>query len=526
MNLWGNRMGQLTALAVALFFFSCEDETSLLGYKNPTSKFNLSYIDIPVESSVILLDSVRTSNFNAGNDVNRLLVGNCSDPVMGDVNASFFTQFVPTSYISSDDSLVFDSVSVQLRLDYYAYGTAGETYQKIQIHEVTEALNALTTTSVTSPVGGQQTPQETSYYSQRHYFNKSTAAYDPTPLAVKGFKVDMETFNESAADATPDTTLVQVKLNNAFGLRLFNLAKDDSVSWGTPSTFVTKFFGLAITPDASNDKIVGFNPAEPFSKLTLHYHILKGNGTNKDTLQVNFSMARANVTTSFNKIISDRSGTDLASLTNPYEEFTATDNRYIQSGTAIATKLDLSGFVQFADTVTRLAVNSAELLIKNVDDPNGYAPPQSLIVKILDDNNRFQKPAYPGRPTEYQNDADDMNLYRGTVNFDRSISTRSNAPFDSTYNIVNDIQGFFALTLSDDEKKYSGTSTLFFQELFARTKAEGDPLFTKVALIPYEAPAGNNGPGRHIIGKTINRVAFHKDDIVLRVYYTTPRINN
>ena len=34
MNLWANRVGQLASLLVALFFFSCEDEASVLGFKN------------------------------------------------------------------------------------------------------------------------------------------------------------------------------------------------------------------------------------------------------------------------------------------------------------------------------------------------------------------------------------------------------------------------------------------------------------------------------------------------------------
>ena len=59
MNLWVSRVGQLAMLAVALFFFSCEDETSILGFKNPNSKFRASYVEIPIESSVLLRDSLR-----------------------------------------------------------------------------------------------------------------------------------------------------------------------------------------------------------------------------------------------------------------------------------------------------------------------------------------------------------------------------------------------------------------------------------------------------------------------------------
>ena len=64
MNLWAKRIKLLSALAGVLFFFSCQEESSILGYKNPNSKFKVSYVEIPIESSVLLRDSLRTSNFN------------------------------------------------------------------------------------------------------------------------------------------------------------------------------------------------------------------------------------------------------------------------------------------------------------------------------------------------------------------------------------------------------------------------------------------------------------------------------
>ena len=118
-----------------------------------------------------------------------------------------------------------------------------------------------------------------------------------------------------------------------------------------------------------------------------------------------------------------------------------------------------------------------------------------------------------------------MNQYRGTVRYDQTTSSiYATTPFDSTLNIVNDTQTFFTLTYSEDDKEYRGTASLFFQELFRHSNIEGDPLYSKVVLIPYEG--SGNSAGRPINGKTVNRISFHKDDIVLRVYYSTPTANN
>src|SRR5688500_14589768 len=103
MNLWVNRIqGQLTVLAVALFFFSCEDEASRLGYPNPNSKFDLKTIDIPVSSSILLLDSIRTSNYDAVNDVNRFLVGRYNDSRFGDIASATFAELLPADTLEID----------------------------------------------------------------------------------------------------------------------------------------------------------------------------------------------------------------------------------------------------------------------------------------------------------------------------------------------------------------------------------------------------------------------------------------
>src|SRR6187402_467016 len=141
MNLWASRMGQLTTLAVALFFYSCEEETSTLGYKNPNSKFKVSYVEIPIESSVILRDSLRTSNFSYTGEPNRLMVGRYIDEVFGQIEASSITQYFATNpQFKVSSTAVYDSVTLQLQFDLYHYGSTAATPQTISIYEIDEGL--------------------------------------------------------------------------------------------------------------------------------------------------------------------------------------------------------------------------------------------------------------------------------------------------------------------------------------------------------------------------------------------------
>lgn len=523
-------MRQLAVLAVASFFFSCEDETSLLGYKNPTSKFNIAYVDIPVESSVLLLDSVRTSNFDASNDLNRLLIGQFEDTKFGDVKASAFTQYYPIDRVIFDislDSLVFDSVAMDLSVDYYVYGKDGVTTQTVDVYKLTDQLSYRDSAMVESNTGGQQKPQTTKTFFKKYYFNDAvTPAYDPTPIGSKSFSVDYTRYNQEINDATPDELNLSVRLDNAYGLELFNAMADTNfikVVNTSFRTFFTKFHGLAVVP-SGGDKVIGLDSAN----LRLHYHTLKGNGTVKQSYRVDFTASRSGSMSSFTTITSERGASDLAGLTNFYEDFQpATDKRYIQAGTGVVTKLDFSKFNDFADTITHMVINSAEFLIKDVDDPGSFAPPPSLVVKLVDDNNRPKKLNFPGKSSKYTEDLNNINLYQGFINFDASNTSTfypSAVVFDSTINIINDVRSFFTLNYSSTDKKYSGTASLFFQQLFL--KGDGKTPFTKAILVPYEPTQSSSlAYGRHVNGKMLNRVAFDKDNIVLRIYYTVPTVH-
>ncbi|HEY9048660.1 MAG TPA: DUF4270 family protein [Ohtaekwangia sp.] len=523
MNLRAKRVGQLAIVAVALFFFSCEDGTSLLGYENPTSKFNLSFVDIPVESSVMLLDSIRTSNYNASNDLNRLLVGKVDDARFGNSEAIAIAQFMPTSALDTsvtNHNPTFDSISLSLRHDFYAYGASGNTRQEIFVHELTDQLKSSYDVSSTTNTGGQQKPYTTTYSFQKNYFTSNTTAYDPTALASKQFFVDQDKYDLNIADATPDTIVTQMRLADALGQRLLNLAVTSSATdFLTYNYFTEKFKGLAFVPGQS-DKVIGLRPNDNFTRMVLYYH------TTKDTLAITFTVGTL---ISYSKITTDRSASELSSLTTKYQEAEPNgDVRYVQAGSGVVTKLDLSKFNEFAATLDRAEINSAELMINGIDDPGNYTPPSGLVVKIVKDNNRFKKLSYQANGTEYTNDIQVINSYKGYINFDRSSTSSYYAgaiPFDSTLNIIADGGRFFTLNYASDTKKYKGAATLFFQQLLALSKTETEPKFTSVVLVPYEGASSSFSFGRHVLGKTINRVAFNKNNIVLRVYYTVPTVN-
>lgn len=538
MNLWAKRIGQLTLLAVALFFLSCEDETSILGFKNPNEKFDIRYVDIPVTSSTMLIDSVRSSNYYVSNDLNRWLVGQYEDPEFGTITASAYTQFLPTNYPSTNKAhrdttyYIVDSITLKLNFDWYAYGADDGPesnlgmLQKINIHELTQQLSVSTSTSVNNNTGGQQIPTETIYNRANEYFTNTVIGYDPAVVGSREYYVNLKEWDFQANSSSDLDSSLTIKLNLEFGQRLFDLALTDTIAFRTGSTFVTKFPGLAFIPEL-NDKIVGFDPRLDSSKIQIYYRTMH---TGPDTLiaksQVNFRFSNL---VSYNKISADRSSSDLSFLSAKYQPDEDGETRYIQSATGVVVKLDFSKFLEFADTIERLAINSAELKINNINIASDYhnLPPKNLVVKVLKSNNRFKELTYPGRGSAYTEDITNLNAFNGYVSFDSRNTLSYNAlPADSTLNILNDGGSFFTLSYSNDDNWYRGSANLFFQQFFNNKDDESISQFTSVALYPYEPSLSPTLPfGRHIYGKTINRVSFDKDDIVLRIYYTVPVSN-
>ncbi|HEX8040718.1 MAG TPA: DUF4270 family protein [Chryseosolibacter sp.] len=471
MNLWVRTLGQLAVLTVALFFFSCEDETSILGFKNPNKKFQVNFVDIPLPSDVFLVDSMRTSNFyGAQGETTRFLTGTYADEQFGNVSASAVTQFFTTSATAPKPTAVFDSVTLQLRFDFYHYGNQSATPQTISIHEV---------------------QQELRNDSAGYYFNRRNTAYDPNALGTKTFAIVPVDFDKFVDEKIDTAISITIPLDPAFGQRIFDSAlRYRSATTAADSAFVKftefikEFKGIAIVPE-SGDKIVGFNPAAAASMITLHYH-----DVDADSLKLNLAFER---TLGYSVITADRSSTELAAITEYSQPFQPSGNkRYVQAGTGILTRLDFQGFYDFvdADTNSAVVVNSAELLLGPAE--SGSLPPiKSLALLALRDQGHLKK-------VSSKADTTTLTSYNGKM----GVTGGFFSPLDADGNV-------FTIQKNGDNDYYNGFLTLFAQEFF---KGQEKDRFRYFALYPTSPQAG----------KSVNRSVFHEENIRLRLYYTRP----
>ena len=445
------------------FLFSCEEDLNLLGFRGDDQRFKVYYAEIPVPSSVLLLDSVRSMNYLT-TETNRLLVGSYSDPLMGEVQAKGFVQFRPadiTTFIANGSQ--FDSAILQLRFDFYNYGASGFTPFVLSVHEVIETL----------PLENQ-------------YFSKSQAAYNATPLGTATTSINQVLFDKELNDTDADTLLtVKIKLTHNFGQRVYDAINPEDENFSNFNLFKNQFKGLAIVPTVS-ESIVGIsNNSNSF--LTLYYHTGETKSTRTFVLGSGIS---------FSNITSDRSSTELSGLTNYHEEFLPPVNRYVQSGVGITTKLDFSGFYDLLDEFPNVIINSAELAVDNVAEPGDLEYP-TLGLVMLDENNKIKKLTTAQDTTDYL--SFNNKLLIGTLISNDALT----APY-----IISDGTSLLGLTYSSDNDKFLAYPTLFFQQLYALREKR----------YPYWALTAINPP----FNKTVNRAVFNKDNIKLKVYYTRP----
>ncbi|GCC52570.1 hypothetical protein SanaruYs_28070 [Chryseotalea sanaruensis] len=499
MNLWVKRIALGLSAVVALFLFACLDDESILGFRNQNQKFKVSYIEIPIESSVLLFDSLRTSN-SINDPVNRLLVGSYEDPVFGRITAEAYAQMRPSNTgRAKETGAVFDSVTMHLHLDLYNYGGSSSSEESFTIHRLTEMM---------------------SFRGGNDYYTNTSVAYDPIPLGTGSEIIKPALFNEELDDFTTADTIIttDVRLNDEFGLDLFDNWDITKKSFTDFDDFSKIFKGLAIVGN-NNSKVFGISLSDS-TRVALHYH------TATDTLVLNYYISFVRDVpklglASTSKIVAERNTSSLAGLTSPYAEFTpANPNKlYIQSGVPVVTKLNFSKFLEFCDTIENLVINSAELSIGSIDEPQSFRPPQSLYLQLIDNTNRLKR--YDGS----KQDSLDLIFYNNKV---RSLSTALSATENTsrisksnTLGVVEDRQDRFAqLSYNSNTKSYNSFITLFMQELIEQ-ESNADLNITKSRFTNFALY-----PGNPFAAKSINRISFNKENLKLKIFYTTPTQND
>jgi hypothetical protein len=110
---------------------------------------------------------------------------------------------------------------------------------------------------------------------------------------------------------------------------------------------------------SEGDKVLGLSHLDPDTYLRVYYH-------SGSTAKAAIFVFAAAVT--FSKFDADRSATELAGLNSFFTDYSPASARYVQCGASLVTKLDLSKYYDYIDTIPKhCRINSAELVLGGVE---------------------------------------------------------------------------------------------------------------------------------------------------------------
>jgi hypothetical protein len=486
MNLWGK--GRQGLLFLLLAIFACDDDSYLMGIKSPDENFKVVYTEFKLPTTVFMVDSLVTHNTSTSG-TKRLLVGSYNDPRWGTASAASYMQFYPSQFPAFADTTVagratFDHITLTLMYDLYTYGSRSATSQTYDFYALDDSLvnsGSYSSKSVTPLKPGR--------------IGTVTDVVDPLLLD------DLATENNKDQLATNDVyDSLNVTLDPAFGQEIFNIMTlDDSVSMVTyrPFSRWRRFFkGISMQP-VSTDKVVGFAPGHAKSRMILYY---KESGVTK---QIVLLVSPDAFQMSYSSYNIDRGSSLVGPITQPYQNFDPIDgSRYIQSGGGIVTRLDLSPVYDYFEAIAVKSLNAVELSIRTTEQQSA---PLSFSLRAVNNDNRTFLAITKARNESYDSIRVIDSHFMGEHFISSSSAPRADILADDGNTLTLDQK------TADGVSTYKGFMTTFLQREVELPTADRLRYFSII-------------PNQPDFSKSFNGMIFHKDSVKLRIYYTTPII--
>ncbi|AFM02551.1 hypothetical protein Fleli_0040 [Bernardetia litoralis DSM 6794] len=337
-NIHSSFFGIIGFIFFSMTIMSCEKEPEPIDIGDEQF-INTYYTDtITVNVKIFQSDSVSTTS-SAGNS--RLLMGSLTDEYVGNYSAQAFSNISLISLTEdfqndAGETAIYDSLVGFFQTDYVYGDTLAEN--NIEIYEISELFEDQT------------------------YYQFDALQTSSTPIGSAVYPNALDT-----------NDVLRVTLSEEFGRNLFNYG----LNYGFEDDSLFKIFskGIAFRSASPNTSIIGINPLETTTYLTLYFHYPS------DTVSSSYKF---DMPLSFSNIESDVSNSAIAELAT--QNYISTENTNnlaaIQAGTGIGVKLE---FPYLSDFVTNqnVVIQRAELDIPTLEtalSPTMPAPNQLLFL--------------------------------------------------------------------------------------------------------------------------------------------------
>jgi hypothetical protein len=412
--------------------FSCEKSGSFGFNSDEVTPVEFLVYQTPITSSVVQLDTVFSSNLNSG------LIGVFDDPNFGKVKATTYSRLnLRRDFLGVLSSeAILDSVKLNFRITYLRDTLIRSL--DLEMYKLDEVLE-----------------------DTLHITSNSTAISDE--LIVSG------SFILDEIDS-----IYSLNITSSFADNLFELMRNADPTIATQESFESIFPGVAFKTEGSIENIFRIS-LDAASNITFYYKDLGSSG--EVDLALTHELTFGSLPHYYGLEV-DRRTSDLSGLRQTNFEFTPSTNlRYVQEGTGLVTKLDLSSLLAFADSNDGIIVNSAQVSLGPIEDFGvGLTPPITLFFALTDDENTVIR---------------DGSTFR-TMQRDGASQIGSNAPVQLTYNV--------------ETKTYEASITTFVNSYYTSS-------YRRNSFFVY--PQG--------INNSLNQFIFDPNNISIKVFYSRLR---
>lgn len=363
MTLWVRKFGLI--LGLPFLIFACEEPGEIGLELNPDNgAFVAKYSEIPIPSSIFQYKDIFSDNATRIDEFERpvyggrWLVGAYMTQDFGKIESTAFIGFYLSGAGFKGENFIFDSLVLKIKVDYL-YGTNFMGNKRFYVHELTEGIK-----------------------SDSLYLTSNTTPYDPTPVGE--FNIDISGFDTTKIDSVFST-----RLSDDFGIKFLDEAKRDTMTYHDNVEFRKFFNGIALVPDNNDNVIIGVHAESESTYMRMYIHDTNDT-TYFDFIVQGLDTGGINITRYYNHIDLDKTGAPIDVITDYHKGFeTQNGKSYVQASAGIMTKLNITPYLNFTDTIEHLIINRAELEIPVVEYANFLEPSPAFNLYVGDQNNKF-----------------------------------------------------------------------------------------------------------------------------------------
>lgn len=324
---------------------SCTDPSEIgLELDPENNQLGVFYTEIPLSASMVLLDSLNTTNSNV------LMAGGDISPFFGTTEAIGFSRvnYVPynrdiPAASRPNATSVLDSARFQFTITNQITANSFAENKTISVHRLLEPINDIT------------------------YYSTDKLAYDENPIAVGSYRF------QAGRD-----TIVSTALNETLAQDFFNRLKSNDPIFSNVFAFREYFPGIAIKGNVEEQAGI---PVSVLNTGMVLYYRNEG-----DTVSRRFLISTAE-SRSFNYINNDRTGTPLENVQETRTPYDVGNLVGLKANTGLVMKINTTALKNFMDTIQNVVFNQVIIEMGPIEvQPQGFRPYSNLFMFYSENN--------------------------------------------------------------------------------------------------------------------------------------------